>query len=84
MGKRKPYVDAQGNKLPYPWLINFALWLVGGSQRVRLNVWSKHPKHAAEKTLRDILSISSETVYGKEHHFDYMLKATNAEDLFRL
>ena len=84
MGKRKPYVDAQGNKLPYPWLINFALWLVGGSQRVRLNFWSKHPKHAAEKTLRDILSISRDTVYGKEHHFDDILKATNAEDLFRL
>ncbi|MGN0235925.1 MAG: GH3 auxin-responsive promoter family protein [Paludibacteraceae bacterium] len=84
MGKRKPYVDAEGNALPYPWLINFALWLVGGSQRVRLNYWSRQPKHAAEKTLRDILNISRDTVYGKEHHFDDILKATNAEDLFRL
>lgn len=84
MKKRKPYVDAEGNKLPYPWLINFALWLVGGSQRVRLNFWSKHPRHAAEKTLRDILTISRDTVYGKEHHFDVILQATNAEDLFRL
>ena len=84
MNKRKPYVDAEGNKLPYPWLINFALWLVGGSQRVRLNFWSKHPRHAAEKTLRDILTISRDTVYGKEHHFDVILQATNAEDLFRL
>ena len=34
--------------------------------------------------MRDILSISRDTVYGKEHHFDDILKATNAEDLFRL
>ena len=81
---KKTYLDNQGRALPYPWLINTALWLVGGSQRVRLNYWSRHPKHAAERTLRDILSISRDTVYGKEHHFDRILSATNADDLFRL
>ena len=81
---KKPYVDNQGNSLPYPWLINLMLFLVGGSQRLRLNFWSKHPKHAAERTLRDILTISKDTVYGKEHHFDVILSATNADDLFRL
>mgnify|MGYP006380454197 FL=1 len=82
--KKKTYVDHNGNALPYPWLINTALCLVGGSQRLRLNFWNKHPKHAAEHTLRDILTISKDTVYGKEHHFDRILSATSAEDLFRL
>ena len=81
---KKTYLDNQGRALPYPWLINMALWLVGGSQRLRLNYWSRHPKHAAERTLRDILTISRDTVYGKEHHFDRILSATNADDLFRL
>ena len=82
--KRKTYLDNQGKALPYPWLINTALCLVGGSQRLRLNYWCRHPKHAAEKTLRDILSISRDTVYGKEHRFDVILSATNTEDFFRL
>ena len=84
MAKIKPYVDQQGRALPYPWLINFMLWLVGGSQTVRLRFWSRKPRHTAEKTLRDILTISRDTVYGKEHHFDRILSATTAEDLFRL
>ena len=82
--KKKTYLDGQGKALPYPWLINIALSLVGGFQRLRLNFWSKHPKHAAERTLRDILAISRDTVYGREHHFDRILSATNADDLFRL
>ncbi len=82
--KKKTYSDNQGNALPYPWLINTALCLVGGSQRLRLNYWSRHPKQAAEKTLRDILTISRDTVYGREHHFDRILSATSADDLFRL
>ena len=82
--KNKPYLDNDGNALPFPWLINTALFLVGGSQRLRLNYWSKHPKHAAAQTLRNILAISRDTVYGKEHRFDVILSATNTEDLFRL
>ena len=82
--KKKTYLDNQGRALPYPWLINTALCLVGGTQRLRLNYWNRHPKHAAEKTLRDILTISRDTVYGREHHFDRILSATTTEDLFRL
>ena len=81
---KKPYLDNEGRALPYPFLINLMLLLVGGSQTLRLRVWSRNPKHAAEKTLRDILNISRDTVYGKEHHFDRILTATNADDLFRL
>ena len=84
MTLKKPYIDATGKALPYPYLINTMLCLVGGSQTIRLNFWSKHPRHAAEKTLRDILNISRDTVYGREHHFDVILSATNADDLFRL
>lgn len=82
--KKKPYLDNHGKALPYPWLINTMLCLVGGSQMMCLRFWSRHPRHAAEKTLRDILNISRDTVYGKEHHFDVILSATNADDLFRL
>ena len=84
MALKKPYIDVNGKALPYPYLINTMLCLVGGSQTIRLNFWSKHPRHAAEKTLRDILNISRDTVYGREHHFDVILSATNADDLFRL
>ena len=82
--RKKTYLDNQGKALPYPWLINTALCLVGGTQRLRLNYWNRHPKQAAEKTLRDILTISRDTVYGREHHFDRILSATTTEDLFRL
>ena len=82
--KIKPYLDNEGRALPYPWLINAMLMIVGGSQTLRLRFWSRKPRHTAEKTLRDILTISRDTVYGKEHHFDRILSATTAEDLFRL
>ena len=84
MNKNKPYLDQEGRALPYPWVINTMLMLVGGSQTLRLRFWSRKPKHTAEKTLRDILTISRNTVYGKEHHFDRILSATTADDLFRL
>ena len=80
----KPYLDQQGRALPYPLLINTMLMLVGGTQTLRLRFWSRKPKHTAEKTLRDILTISRDTVYGREHHFDRILSATTADDLFRL
>ena len=85
MSKRnKPYIDNEGRALPYPWLYNWMLFLVGGMQMLRLRFWSRKPRHAAEKTLRDILTISRDTVYGREHHFDRILSATSAKDLFRL
>ena len=82
--KQKPYLDNEGRALPYPFLINFMLMLVGGSQTLRLRFWSRKPKHTAEKTLRDILTISRDTVYGKEHHFDTILHATSTKDFFLL
>ena len=84
MPNRKPYVDDNGRSLPFPWLINFVLFLAGGIETLRLRFWSRRPRHAAEKTLRDILTISQNTVYGKEHHFDVILSATSSAALFRL
>lgn len=81
---KKPYYDDNGKALPYPYLINAVLMLAGGSETLRLKFWSRKPRHAAEKTLRDILSISKNTVYGKEHHFDVILSATTTEEFFRL
>ena len=84
MSDKPTYFDNEGRPLPYPYLINGALMVMGGLQTIRLNRWSRHPRHAAEKTLRDILTISKDTVYGKEHHFDRILSATSAQELFRL
>ncbi len=84
MSSSKPYLDNEGRALPFPYLINFVLMIEGGLQTIRLNKWSRRPHHAAEKTLRDILTISNDTVYGKEHHFDRILSATSPEELFRL
>ncbi|MBQ5387848.1 MAG: GH3 auxin-responsive promoter family protein [Paludibacteraceae bacterium] len=82
--KSKTYLDQYGKALPFPWLINIMLMLIGGVQTARLRFWSRNPKYAAERTLRDILSISKDTVYGKEHHFDRILSATTTESFFRL
>lgn len=82
--KSKTYLDQQGKALPYPWLINTMLMLVGGIQTARLRFWNRNPRYAAERTLRDILTISKDTVYGKEHHFDRILSATSTESFFRL
>ena len=49
MSRQKTYVDQEGRALPYPWTINNMLALVGGSQTIRLKIWSRKPKHAAEK-----------------------------------
>ncbi len=84
MAKYKPYRDDTGSELPFPWLINLVLMIAGGIETLRLRFWSRKPRHTAEKTLRDILTISRDTVYGKEHHFDRILSATSPEALFRL
>lgn len=69
---------------PFPWLINTMLWLVGGTQTLWLRYWSRHPRAAAERTLRNILTIAKDTVYGREHHFDTILNATSTDDFFFL
>ena len=71
-------------RLHFPLLINLALWIKGGLQTRRLLRESRRPRLASEHTLRDILSISKDTVFGKEHHFDEILSASTDSELFAM
>ncbi len=70
--------------LHFPLLINLALWIKGGLQTRRLLREARRPRLASEHTLRDILSISKDTVFGKEHHFDEILSASTDSELFAM
>ena len=84
MARKHVYEDNEGRALPYPWLINAMLWLVGGAQTLRLKVKSRHPRHSSESVLRNILTLAKDTEYGKEHHFETILHATTTDDFFLL
>lgn len=71
-------------RLHFPLLINLALWIKGGLQTRRLLREARRPRLASEHTLRDILSISKDTVFGKEHHFDEILAAATDSELFAM
>ena len=63
--------------------INFAIGFVGKIYRFKLWLASRNVEKAQEKTLRGILEYAKDTVYGKEHDFAEILKAKNAQDLFK-
>lgn len=71
-------------RLHFPLLINLALWIKGGLQTRRLLREARRPRLASEHTLRDILSISKDTVFGKKHHFDEILAASTDSELFAM
>jgi hypothetical protein len=64
------------------WLIKLALTIVGRKGLAELNKASKNGKKSQDETLRHILTLSKDTVYGKEHHFDEILAAETPEELF--
>ena len=67
------------------WLLTrIGLTLVGKMGLWRLNTTSKNGKRALAKTLKAILTTSKDTVFGKEHHFETILKAKTPEELFSL
>ncbi|MDL2228739.1 GH3 auxin-responsive promoter family protein [Treponema sp. OttesenSCG-928-L16] len=66
------------------WKIKLGLSIVGKKSLRILNKESKHGKAAQERTLRGFLSAAKDTVYGREHHFEDILKASNADELFEL
>ncbi|MDR1352627.1 MAG: GH3 auxin-responsive promoter family protein [Treponema sp.] len=66
------------------WFIRLALTLVGKKGIGELKRASKNALKAQEKTLRAILAVSKDTVYGKEHHFEDILKAAGPRELFAL
>lgn len=61
---------------------NILLRLVGYPEYVALKRANRNPRKAQELTLRSILTYAKDSVYGKEHHFEEVLQATDAEDLF--
>ena len=69
--------------IPYQ-LINFGLRCLSFIPRIELSLASRFPKQASARTLRRILRLSANTVYGREHHFASICKARKPEDLFRL
>ena len=64
------------------WLIKLALTIVGKKGLSEMNRASKDGKKAQAGILRHILTTSKDTVFGKEHHFEEILKAGTPEDLF--
>jgi len=66
------------------WLIKMALTIVGKKCIKEMTQASKDGKKAQSDTLRHLLNSAKDTVYGKEHHFDEILAAQTAEELFEL
>ncbi|MDR2394001.1 MAG: GH3 auxin-responsive promoter family protein [Treponema sp.] len=64
------------------WFIRLALTIVGKKGIGELTKASKNALKSQEETLRSFLSVAQETVYGKEHHFQDILKAKSPEALF--
>ncbi|QQO08029.1 GH3 auxin-responsive promoter family protein [Breznakiella homolactica] len=66
------------------WKIKAGLGFVGRKAMKELNRESRDGRNAQEKTLRRMLTVSKDTVYGREHHFEEILKAETPEKLFEL
>ncbi|MDR1058155.1 MAG: GH3 auxin-responsive promoter family protein [Treponema sp.] len=64
------------------WLIRLALTIIGKKGLKELDKASAEGKKAIAKTLRNILEISKDTVYGKEHHFGEIIAAGTEDELF--
>ena len=65
------------------WKIRLGLGLVGRLELWKLNRKSKNVKKTQDECLRKILKRAKNTVYGKEHHFEEILKAKTADELFK-
>jgi hypothetical protein len=64
------------------WLIRLALTIIGKKGLKELDKASRNGKASQAETLRHILSLSKDTVYGKEYHFEEILAAFTPEELF--
>ncbi len=69
--------------VPYQ-LINLGLRFLSLRSRISLNIASRDPKLASDRSLRRILWKARDTAYGREHHFRTILKARTPEALFRM
>lgn len=62
---------------------NFLLGTAGGIQYLRLKSASRNPRKTQEQTLRAILEYGKDTVFGKEHDFQYILDAQDDIELYK-
>ncbi|MDR0878497.1 MAG: GH3 auxin-responsive promoter family protein [Treponema sp.] len=66
------------------WLIRLALTIIGKKGLKELDKVSMDGRKAQTETLRSILEYAKDTVYGVEHHFGEILKASTPEEFFSL
>lgn len=59
-----------------------SLTMIGKFSLFELNKKAKDCRKSQEDVLRDILSISKDTEYGKKYHFDQILESPDATSLF--
>lgn len=64
-------------------LIWFGLTVGGFIQKKKLDNAAKNCAKTEEETLRSLLEYAKDSVWGKEHHFDEILKAKSAEELYQ-
>ena len=55
--------------------------IVGGKEKRKMDKALSHPYETSCETLRNILSYNKNTVYGKEHNFEYILDAQTNDEL---
>lgn len=61
---------------------DFLLGCAGGIQYLKLKRASRNPRRSSEQTLRAILTYAKDTEYGREHHFEEILKAGTDTELY--
>lgn len=70
-------------KLANSFVPDFLLGVAGGIQYMKLKKASRNPRKSQEKTLRAILTYSKDSLYGKEHDFEWILAAETDTELYR-
>lgn len=65
-------------------LINQAISVIGSIEMRKLRSASIFPRLSQGIVLRDILERSCDTVYGREHHFDEILRAKTSGEMYEL
>ena len=70
--------------IKHSFITRMLLTIAGGKVINEMKKQSKNCKRASDNTLRRILTTSKDTVYGKEHNFEEILKAKTPEELTEL
>jgi len=70
--------------IKHSFLTRTLLTIAGGKVIREMKKLSKNCRKASDNTLRHILTTSKDTVYGREYHFEEILKAKTPEELAEL